>query len=251
MKLRWFKLGLLGAGGGYLLRYWGVRWGATDAEVHAALPGDAVVPHPMLETTHAITIRAAAADVWPWLVQMGYYRGGWYTDTDWWDYLPDRFLRSLVRKESTRSGYVHRDAPSATQIMPEFQQLAVGDVILDGPPGTAYFVVTAQAPQRLLALRSTTHLRFVFPRAIRDNPRAGIGGEFSWVFLLREADENSTRLVLRMRGNAQPWWYRVVVYTFIPIADLVLARKMLRGIKQRAEACTGRTRGSGSMRHIL
>jgi hypothetical protein len=48
-----------------------MRWGATDEEVHKPLPGDEIVPHPMLETTHAVTIDAYAEEIWPWLVQMG------------------------------------------------------------------------------------------------------------------------------------------------------------------------------------
>ena len=60
----------------YLVNRLGHRWGATDEEVYASLPGDEFIPHPMLETTHAITIHTAAAEIWPWLVQMGYDRGG-------------------------------------------------------------------------------------------------------------------------------------------------------------------------------
>src|SRR5439155_20940384 len=74
-------LGLLAAGScAYLLQRLGKRWGATDDEVQRPLPGDDLVPHPMLETTHAISIHASPADIWPWLVQMGYNRGWWYTD---------------------------------------------------------------------------------------------------------------------------------------------------------------------------
>ena len=55
--------------GGYLLRRQGLRWGATDEEVNKPLPGDEVVPHPMLETNHAVSIAASAEEIWPWLVQ--------------------------------------------------------------------------------------------------------------------------------------------------------------------------------------
>jgi hypothetical protein len=58
-----------------VIRPWLLRWGATDADVHRSLPGDDLVSHPKMETTHAITIRASAAQVWPWLVQIG-YKGG-------------------------------------------------------------------------------------------------------------------------------------------------------------------------------
>jgi hypothetical protein len=78
-------IGLLAAAsGGYLLRRQGKRWGATEDEASRSLPGDDLVPHPMVETTHAITIHAPASAVWPWLVQMGYDRGWWYTDARWY-----------------------------------------------------------------------------------------------------------------------------------------------------------------------
>ena len=63
-----------------LIRREGLRGDATDEEVFASLPGDDLIPHPMIETTHAITIRVPAAEIWPWLVQMGNYRAGWYAD---------------------------------------------------------------------------------------------------------------------------------------------------------------------------
>ena len=116
--------GLLAAmAGGYLLRRQGMRWGATDEEVHKSLPGDEVVAHPMVETTHGLTLRASASEVWPWLVQMGYYRAGWYTDPSWWDKPVDEYLKSLARKEAEESGVGHREAPSAESIVPEFQAL--------------------------------------------------------------------------------------------------------------------------------
>jgi hypothetical protein len=189
----------------------------------------------MLETTHACTIDPSPNGVWPWIVQMGYYRAGWYTDPDWWDYWPDRYLRWVSREEAENTGNAHRDAPSADRILPELQNLAAGDVILDGPPGTAYFTVAALEPHRLLALHSTAHLRFLFPAEVRENPRWGIAGEFSWAFVLREMEGGKTRLILRTRGNAAPPLYRYFVAAFLPLADWALARKMLRGIKRRAE----------------
>jgi hypothetical protein len=65
---------LVAMAGGYLLRRAGLRWGATDEEVHKPLAGDEIVPHPMLETSHTVPIEASAEEIWPWLVQMGHYR---------------------------------------------------------------------------------------------------------------------------------------------------------------------------------
>lgn len=220
-----------------LFHRYGRHAGAIRAEYQQPLPGDEVVPHPDLEITNAISIRAPAEAIWPWLVQLGYYRGGWFTDSTWkdWDYLPDKVMRFFVREEAEKSGYGHRDAPTATQIISEFQNLKVGDTVLDGPPGTAFFNVAAIEPNRFLVLHSDTHLRFLFPKSIRENPQIGIGGEFTWGFFLKESEDGHTRLLLRTRGMVRPWWYRVFISTTIPIANIILARKMLRGIKRSAE----------------
>src|SRR5215204_5439579 len=140
--------------GWYLLRRQGLRWGATAEEVHKPLPGDEVLPHPMLETTHAVTIDASAEEIWPWLVQMGHYRAGFYADPSWWDKYSDKYLRSLGRKEAPESGYGFREVPSDERIIPEFQDLKEGDTILDGPPGTAFFTVRLMEPNRTLVLYS-------------------------------------------------------------------------------------------------
>jgi hypothetical protein len=103
---------LLGAGFlvlSYVIAYrpWALTWGATDAEVGQAMPGDAIVPHPFFNATRAVTIRARPEDVWPWLVQMGYRRAGFYSY--------DRLDNDGI--------------PSAERILPEYQQLRRGDLI--------------------------------------------------------------------------------------------------------------------------
>jgi hypothetical protein len=223
--------------GGYLLRRQGLRWGATDEEVHMTLPGDEIVPHPMSETTHAVTIRATAAEVWPWLVQMGHYRAGFYADPSWWDKLADEYLKSLTREEAEESGMGHREVPSVERIIPEFQDLEVGETILDGPPSTAFFTVHLMEPNRALVLYSDSHLRFLVPRSIRENPRYGIYGEFSWAFVLEEKDERKTRLILRYRANYGPRLYRALTMPLILVGgEFFTARKMLYGIRRRVES---------------
>jgi hypothetical protein len=86
---------------------WQHRWGATDEEIRHPMPGDDLVPD-AASTTRAITIAAPPEQVWPWLVQLGYDRGGWYS-YDWID---------------------NDGQPSADRIIPELQQLQVGDQIL-------------------------------------------------------------------------------------------------------------------------
>jgi hypothetical protein len=230
-------VGLVAAmAGGCLLRRQGLRWGATDEEVHKPLPGDEVVPHPMLETTHAVTIDASVEEIWPWLVQMGHYRAGFYADPSWWDKYSDRYLRSLSRKEAEESGYGFREVPSDERIIPEFQNLKEGDTILDGPPGSAFFTVRLMQPNRALVLYSDSHLRFLVPRSIRENPRYGICGEFTWAFVLEERGERNTRLIVRTRANQGPRLYRAITMPFILVGgEFFTTRKMLFGIKRRVE----------------
>lgn len=234
---KWFTTMLVATSGLCFLNRWGKRWGATPAEYRQSLPGDELVPHPDLETNHAITIQAPPEKIWPWLVQMGYYRGGWNTDSTWrdWDYYPDRMMRFLVREDAEKSGIGHRDTPTDARVVPELQNLKAGDIILDGPPGTAFFTVAAIEPNRHLILHSNTHLRYLFPKSIRENPTIGVGGEFTWAFYLQRAGENQSRLILRTRGRVEPGWYRSLINAAIPIADLFMARKMLRGIRQKVE----------------
>ncbi len=106
----------------------GRRWGATPEEVRGPMAGDDIVPHAKGQTTHAITIHACAEDVWPWLVQLGYHRAGWYTYR--W---VDRYVW-------------HIDNPSSAEIIPELQDLSVGDVVPDGEPGTAFYRVAVLDP---------------------------------------------------------------------------------------------------------
>src|SRR2546422_155339 len=99
----------LGALGLYfrVLRPMQLRWGATDDEVQRALPGDDNVPQPTFNATRAVTVDAQPEEIWPWLIQIGAGRAGWYS----YDLLDNL-------------GH-----PSAERIIPEFQQLAVGDLI--------------------------------------------------------------------------------------------------------------------------
>ncbi len=198
--------------GAALLYGLGRRWGATHEEVHRELPGDDIVEHTSGVTMHAITIQASPEDVWPWIVQMGYHRGGWYT-YDW----VDRYIW-------------HIDNPSADRIVPELQNVKVGDIIPDGEPGTAWYVVDRLEPHRLLVLHSTSHI----PPPIRVRyPEARV--DWTWTFFLEPTPEG-TRLLLRVRPWSHPWWLRALYHLVVVPSDFVMARSMLRGIKARAEA---------------
>ncbi len=109
------------------IRPWHLRWGATDEEIQRPMPGDDQVPHPMLQATRAVTIKASAAEIWPWLIQMGYRRAGWYS----YDILDN-------------------DGIHVNRIIPELQHLEVGEVMKTDSEGG--FTVAAIDPNRSLVL---------------------------------------------------------------------------------------------------
>lgn len=190
--------------------------GSTRAERGAALPGDDVVPSAGTVTDHAVTIDAPPAAVWPWLVQMGWHRGGWYT-ARWVDRL--LFPANL---------------PSATAIQPELQHLQVGDFVPDGAPETGCgLYVDALVPERSLVLHSNSHL----PTSWR---RRGIAElDWSWAFVLQPVDGGRrTRFHFRSRWRTAPWWLTLGGWLVVVPADLVMSRSMLRGIRSRAEGRT-------------
>jgi len=187
--------------------------GSTAEERAATLPGDELVQDPQMVTNHGVTIDAPADRVWPWLTQLGWHLGGYYTPhwvdqllfPDNWDSL-DRLDPNLVR------------------------DLAVGDTIPDGPPGTAQYVVTQVEPPRLLVMRSTTHI----PPGWDQKYDARI--TWTWTWTLTERPDDRTRVHLRVRGHMDPWWFAALYVATIVPADYVMARGMLRGLKQRVEA---------------
>ena len=160
--------------------------------------GDRYVTLPSHETTLGVTINSAPAAIWPWLVQMGYRRGGLYS-YDWLDRL---------------FGYL--DAPSAERIVPEWQQLAVGDEIPIGRAGG--FPVKAIEPYKSLVLGG-----------YREDV------EWSWELAVVPVGIGQTRLISRNRvwiqRNIRSWFMML----FIEPAVFLMTRKMLLGIKRRAE----------------
>ncbi|MGY1616176.1 SRPBCC family protein [Geodermatophilus sp. SYSU D00691] len=195
-----------------VLQWLGRGYGATPAERHRPLPGDGVCREPQIVTTHATTIDAPPERVWPWLAQMGWGRGQWYT-ARW----VDRLL-------------FPRNGPSAETVVPEWQHLAVGDRILDGPPEAGCsFVVADLDPPRYLVLHSTEHL----PPGWAD--RFGAGIDWSWSFVLDRVGDGRTRFVFRTRVRLRPWWVTAFYAAVVVPADFVMSRQMLRGVGVRAE----------------
>src|SRR5512139_3077066 len=118
-----------------LLRSWYNQWGASEAEVAQALPGDDLVPAPRLGYTRAIQIQAPVERVWPWLAQMGQGRGGLY---------------SYDGLENLAGCKIH----SVDRIIPELQDPQPGELIRLGPQGYPCFAVVSVDPGRALVLIS-------------------------------------------------------------------------------------------------
>jgi hypothetical protein len=189
----------------------GRTYGSTSQERALQLPGDGIVEDPEVVTDHAITIDAPPAAVWPWLVQMGWGRGGWYT-ARW----VDRLLFPA-------------NAASADRILPELQDIDVGTFIPDGPPHTECGLIVEQIePERALVLHSNSHL----PKSWREHATL----DWSWAFVLTPLDDGRrTRFHFRSRWTTSPWWLTVGGRLGIVPADFIMSRDMLRGVKQRAE----------------
>jgi hypothetical protein len=184
------------------VRRWMRRWGATPSDLTRAMAGDALLVNPAYSGTMAVTVKAAPERIWPWLVQIGYRRGGLYS-YDWLDRL---------------FGFL--DRPSATRILPEFQSLAVGDEIPLGRGPS--WPVAAIEPNRALVL---------------DMRNLG-GFDWVWQFGLYTLDDNRTRLVSRSCVRGRSIWARLATAAIEP-AGFVMTRRMLLGLKQRAEALPG------------
>ncbi len=205
--------------GGLIRLRWitGRGWGVEGIDRHKDLPGDDVILWPHEVLTHAISIDAPREAVWPWIVQMGVERAGWYTPR-WID------------KYLWRVGTISID-----RIDPDLQTLEIGQRIQDGPKGTADFEVRDVQENRALVLHSRRHPRTGIPPDML-SPDPGPYLDFSWSFVLEEAPGNGTLLLIRTRGAAHvPWLFQRLAWVVWPMLDFAMARWMLLGIKVRAE----------------
>lgn len=193
------------------VRPWQRNWGATEGEIAAALPGDGVTPPPAEQNTRAITIAAPPDDVWPWLVQMGADRGGFYS----YDWLENLFgLR------------IH----NADRIVDEWQELAVGDMVWGDRRRSGGWVVVHLEPNEALVLKTAdAETR----RAVRRDE--GVGFEFQWTFALRPDPNGGTRLLIRERAAYGRTITRLLMAP-VGLVSFVMTRRMLEGIRRRAES---------------
>ena len=177
------------------------QWGATDEEHQSTWPGDHLVARPSFVWTNAITIKAPAAQVWPWLVQLGQGRGGLYS-YDW--------LENLIGC----------DVHSTDRILPAFQTpLRVGDRVIRMARYAPWAPVALFEPEHALVLG---HIKDTDAELAAGHARS------SWAFLLQPVDQHSTRLLVRCRGNS------LMARLQGPV-QFLMQRKMMLGIKQRAE----------------
>ena len=183
------------------IRPWQLRWGATDDEVACAMPGDDVVKHPTFNATRAVTIQARPQEIWPWLVQIGITRAGWYS-YDWVDNL---------------------GRPSAQRILPDLQHLAVGDLIPMSPDGKQGQWVKAFEPNQWMLWWDKQ-------------------GDVTWCWGLYPQDDSHTRLITRVRLHYR-WTSPAILFNLLlDIGDIVMMRKCMLGIKQRAERASRQSR---------
>ena len=189
---------------GYILlvRRWQLRWGATDEECDAALPGDDLIANPDLVATRAITVPAAADQVWPWIAQLGQGRGGFY---------------SYDALENLVGCHIH----SADQIVPEWQDINVGDQVKLHPEVGLDIAVVE--PGRALVLRGGVPMGTASPPY-----------DFTWAFVLRERSDGTTRLLVRERYGYTQRWAPLLVEP-VAVVAFVMSQRMLRGIRDRAE----------------
>lgn len=171
------------------------------------LPGDDLIRDPIASLTHAVTVERPPRDVWPWLVQMGGGRAGWYS----YDFIDNG-----------------RQA-SAERIVPELQDIGVGSIMPAMPGETQGFRVLRLEPEHYLVLGWV--------------PANDVRPIMTWAFVLEALDPGRTRLLVRARGSAGyhppfglPMW---TVRTLMPWGHLVMQQKQLLGIARRAEAAAG------------
>jgi hypothetical protein len=178
-------------------RHWCLTWGARPEEVSRRLPGDELLADAGIVTTRAVTIDAPPAAIWPWLVQMGSGRGGVYT----YDWIENLF---------------GLDIHSTRRVLPQFQEVKAGDEFPLGPGRPAVRVAVLD-PGRTFTLRFAD-------------------GNWVWIFALF-AEGRRTRLISRNRiASAGSWPARLFTMLVMEPGSLIMERKMLLGIKERAEA---------------
>lgn len=177
------------------VRPWQLRWGATDEEVHRPMPGDGIVTKPSFDATRAVTVQAPPQSIYPWIVQMGMTRAGWYS----YD-----LLDNLGR-------------PSARRLIPELQQIYAGQIIPMSPDGK----------------------QGIYVREFKEDEWILWGdkeGDTTWVWGMYPTRDGKTRLITRIRTKYRWLGLTALFNLLIEFGDIIMMRKCMLGIKERAEA---------------
>jgi hypothetical protein len=181
-----------------LYRKWHRHWGATPAELDACLPGDELLQHAQFRSTRAIAIDAPPSAVWPWLVQVGCLRAGWYSND---------LLDNLAH-------------PSATTIVPGLQHLEIGQWVPMSPSPTP----SDRTALKVQSFQANEWLLWTKP-------------DSTWSWRLTPTDANGTRLLTRVHA-VYDWRHPLTALLgalLMEFGDFAMQRRMLRGIKARAE----------------
>jgi hypothetical protein len=187
-----------------LVRPWHMRWGATRAEVAAPMPGDDIVRRAQFNATRAITIQASPEQVWPWIAQLGYRRGGFYT-------------YDLVDNAGERS---------ADRIINEYQRIQVGDLIPMWHEARGLAVA-----YRVDSFQTNEWMFWVHRPHEHEQP------DSTWSWQLLRLGSDRTRLITRMKQDYRWQTPRLAMFNLIlmEFGDFAMERRMLKGIKARAE----------------
>jgi hypothetical protein len=196
------------------LRAWHLRWGTTDAELSAVASGDELLADAKFASTHAITIHATPERIWPWLMQIGQDRSGFYS------YTP---LENLIGCQM----------PKVERIVPQWPARKVGETVWFATPkhydGQAKMIAAVVEPERAFVMVSAPD----WQRIQAGQP----GQEGSWGFTLEPTGNGETRLIARGRGAfAQTFRSRVTNLFFWEPAHFIMERRMLLTIKRLAES---------------
>ena len=202
MKTGWIGL-VLAFAGAPLLRRWHMRWGASQDETTRPLPGDDIVPNAII-STRAIQINAPASAIWPWLVQMGQDRAGFYS----YDLL-----------ERLAGARIH----NSDQIVPEWQRLSRGDLMR-----------TYRYIQRFEPLGWTVETVETDRALVVCNKKK----TWSWALVLDTMGSGKTRLVARTRSARQGLVGSMAERLVAEPMHFVMEVGFLRGVKHRAEAAS-------------
>ena len=198
-----------------VLKQWVKVWTANDEECQQSLAGDDIIENPNIQMTNAVTIKAKPEYVWQWLVQMGGERAGWYS------------------YDTLDNDGVH----SAEEVLPEYQDLQVGDVVKAMPNTDGGFEVAKVEKPLELVYTTFTPLEFEQVEDSDDTkPAKHYFWRTTWAFVLNETEDNDTRLLVRARVSYHlPEWLVPIAQVLAYPVHFIMQQRQLANVRERAE----------------